>query len=116
VIQHVSIELRRDDIADAVAFWGLLGFEPIEAPGTLGEHSTWVAREGQHVHLMHRDEPVAPRDGHIALHLPEFEAVCSRLRDAGYEPEPRERHWGAARVFVRGPGGHRVELREFPPP
>jgi hypothetical protein len=39
----------------------------------------------------------------------------TRLEAAGFPVEPRPRHWGAARAFVRSPGGHRVEIMAAPP-
>jgi catechol 2,3-dioxygenase-like lactoylglutathione lyase family enzyme len=40
----------------------------------------------------------------------DYDTTAERLRDAGFEVEPREQHWGAPRAYVRGPGGHLVEL------
>ena len=45
----------------------------------------------------------------------DYDDALERLREAGYEPEPRTEHWGAPRAFVRAPGGHRVELMASPP-
>ncbi len=116
MIQHVSLEVRPDDVPAAVDFWRVLGFEPVRPPATVAETSAWVARDGQQIHLMFRDDAVAPPNGHVALHVPDFADACERLRAAGYEPEARPKHWGAERAFVRGPGGHRVELMAAPPP
>jgi hypothetical protein len=35
---------------------------------------------------------------------------------SGFDPEPRQEHWGAPRSFVRDPAGNRVELMSAPPP
>ena len=115
MIQHVSLEMRADEVEAGVAFWRLLGFEPVAAPGTLGERSTWVQRGRFQVHLMHREDPVAPPDAHLALHVEDYAEAVARLREAGFDPSPREQHWGAERAFVRAPGGHRVELMAAPP-
>ena len=51
------------------------------------------------------------------MHLaPEFGYTFNTIRDEGFEVDERPRHWGAARCFVRAPGGHRVELMAAPPP
>ena len=111
MIGHVSVELRREDVEAEVAFWGLLGYAPVEAPGTLGKHSTWVAQGDFQIHLMHEDAPVVPPRGHVAILVGEtYEATGARLREAGFAFEPREEHWGAERAFTRSPAGHRVEL------
>ena len=39
-----------------------------------------------------------------------------RLREAGFEVEESRQLWGRRRAFAIGPGGHRVELMEAPPP
>jgi hypothetical protein len=40
----------------------------------------------------------------------DYDSTLAALRGAGFDPEPRKEHWGAARSFVRNPAGHRVEL------
>ena len=63
VLQHVTLELRREDWPAAKLFWETVGFHEVDPP----------------------------------------------------EVDERPRHWGAARCFVRAPGGHRVELMAAPP-
>jgi catechol 2,3-dioxygenase-like lactoylglutathione lyase family enzyme len=115
VIQHVALEIREGDADAGVAFWALLGFDEVEPPGTLRRRSRWVQRGGCQVHLMFAGEPVAPPEGHVAVLAADYDAALGRLRAAGFEPEPRPEHWGAARSFVRAPGGHRVEVMASPP-
>jgi catechol 2,3-dioxygenase-like lactoylglutathione lyase family enzyme len=117
VIQHVALETREDDIDAEVAFWALLAFAHVEAPGTLTERSTWLqGAAGTQVHLLHAPDPTAPPEGHVAIIVPDYDATLARLRDAGFDPQPRPAHWGAQRSFVRSPGGHRVEVMAAPPP
>jgi catechol 2,3-dioxygenase-like lactoylglutathione lyase family enzyme len=115
VIQHVALEIGEGDADAGVAFWALLGFDEVEPPGTLRARSRWVQRGGCQVHLMFRDEAVAPPEGHVAVLAADYDATLERLRAAGFEPEARPEHWGAPRSFVRSPGGHRVELMASPP-
>ena len=115
-LQHVALELRRDGLDAELRFWGLLGFAPVEPPGTLGEHSAWLQRGGTQIHLLLADAPVVPPSGHCAVVADDFAATLDALRGAGLAPEERTRHWGAPRAFVRSPGGHLVELMESPPP
>ena len=114
-LQHVSLEVRPDDVPAELAFWRLLGFAEVEPPGTLGERSAWVERAGTQIHLQWQDEPLAPPEGHAAVVVDDWDGVVARLRAEGYEVNERPRHWGAARCFVRAPGGHRVELMAAPP-
>ena len=116
MIQHVSLECRPDDADAVLAFWALLGFEEVDPPAGLAGRSRWCDRDGQQVHLLLTDDPVAPPSGHCAVVAEDYDATLARLRDAGFEPDPRAEHWGARRSFVRAPGGHRVELMAAPPP
>jgi catechol 2,3-dioxygenase-like lactoylglutathione lyase family enzyme len=116
MLHHVTLETRRDDADAVVAFWALLGFEPVEPPPALAARSRWVARAGTHIHLLYTDEPVVPPDGHTAVVPTDYEATLARLRAAGHRVERHEPHWGAARAFVSDPSGHLVEVMEVPPP
>jgi len=115
VIQHVALETLPADMDAAVAFWALLGFERVEPPATLRFRATWLQGGSCQVHLMLADAPVAPPVGHVAVVAADYDGTLARLREAGYDPQPRQQHWGAARAFVLAPGGHRVELMARPP-
>src|SRR3954468_17199094 len=110
MLQHVTIELRADQLDACVAFYALLGFERVDPPESLRGRASWVERDGAQVHLMPVDDPVVPPSGHHAVLVTDYDATFAALRDAGFEPEPRKEHWGAARSFVLGPAGHRVEV------
>jgi len=110
MLQHVTIEVTTAQLGACVRFYALLGFERVEPPESLAGRATWVERDGTQVHLMPVDEPVVPPNGHHALLVRDYAAALTALRDAGFDPEPRTEHWGAARSFVRNPAGHRVEL------
>jgi catechol 2,3-dioxygenase-like lactoylglutathione lyase family enzyme len=116
MLQHVSLEVRPEQVGECVAFWRLLGFEPVDPPPTLRDRAAWLESGQTQVHLMHVDDPVAPPQGHAAVVAPDYERVLDELRRAGFEPEPRREHWGAPRCFVRDPVGHRVEVMAAPPP
>ena len=115
MLQHVTLELRREDWPAAQRFWSTLGFEEVDPPGPLGEGSAWVQRDGTQIHLQWHDQPVVPPEGHAAVVVDDWERVVAELRAEGYKVDERPRHWGAARCFVRAPGGHRVELMAAPP-
>ena len=110
MLQHVTIELSAAQVDPCVEFYALLGFTKVDPPASLAGRATWVERGGTQIHLVPVDEPVVPPRGHHAVLLDDYDATLAALRDAGFEPEPREEHWGAARSFVRNPAGHRVEL------
>ena len=114
-LQHVTLELRKDDVPAELEFWALLGFETVEPPPPLGERSAWAQRDGTQIHLQFTDEPTVPRSQHVAVVAEDWDAAFAALRDAGHEPEEHERYWGAPRAFARTPGGHLVEFMAAPP-
>ena len=115
-LQHVSVEVEPDRIAACVAFYGLLGFRPVDPPATLAKRAAWVERGGTQIHLMRRDDPVLLPAGHLAVVVDDYARTLERLRADGFDPEPRDEHWGAPRSFVRDPAGNRVELMAAAPP
>jgi catechol 2,3-dioxygenase-like lactoylglutathione lyase family enzyme len=110
MLQHVTIEVSADQVEACVSFYALLGFERVDPPPSLAGRATWVERAGTQVHLMSVDDPVVPPKAHHALLVDDYDATLAALRDAGFDPQAREQHWGAARAFVQGPAGHRVEV------
>jgi catechol 2,3-dioxygenase-like lactoylglutathione lyase family enzyme len=115
VLQHVSLEVRPDQVRACVAFWELLGFTEIEPPPMLRARFTWVERDGTHIHLVPVDEPAIPKEGHTAVVAPEGETTVQTLRERGFEPRPGSNAWDAPRWFVNDPAGHRVEVMSAPP-
>jgi len=115
MIQHVALELREQDVAACVRFWALLGFERVQPPPALSARAAWVQAGATQVHLLFADDPVIAAQGHVAVVVDDYDATLAVLREAGFEPAPRTRHWGSPRAFVRCPAGHRVELMAFAP-
>jgi hypothetical protein len=114
VLHHVGIEVAPTDVEAAAGFLELIGFVRVEPPETLSEF-TWLEREGTQVHLMPTDDPTVPSRGHLAVVPPDFDATVIRLREAGFDVEPKREHWGQPRALAIAPGGHRVELMAAPP-
>jgi catechol 2,3-dioxygenase-like lactoylglutathione lyase family enzyme len=116
MLQHVALETRAEDVDAVIAFWALLGFEPVEPPRGLSGRTHWVQREGTQIHLLLTEEPVVPTAGHAAVVAPDYDAALEALRAAGHPVDPRTEHWGAPRAFVTNPSGHVVEVMAAPPP
>ena len=114
-IQHVALELRRSDVEACVAFYAMLGFTRVDPPESLADRAAWLQSGATQVHLLWVDDPVVPREGHVAVVVPDYASVTQALRAAGFEVDTRAEHWGAPRSFVRDPAGHRVELMAAPP-
>jgi catechol 2,3-dioxygenase-like lactoylglutathione lyase family enzyme len=115
-VQHVALELRREDVEACVAFYELLGFARVDPPESLADRAAWLQAGPTQVHLLWVDDPVVPPEGHVAVVARDYAAVTGALRSAGFEVEARTEHWGAPRCFVRDPAGHRVEVMASPPP
>ena len=116
MIQHVALEVAPSRVGECVAFYGLLGFEPVEPPRSLRDRAAWVQRGATQIHLLRLEDAQPLQQGHVAVVIEAFEATVERLRSAGHVPEPRREHWGSPRAYVRDPAGNLVELMEFPPP
>jgi catechol 2,3-dioxygenase-like lactoylglutathione lyase family enzyme len=116
VIQHVALEVTREQVEDCVAFYALLGFEEVEPPASLRDRAAWVSRGGTQVHLLFVDEPQALPEGHVAVIAEDYPVTVEALREAGHDVDLRREHWGASRAYIRDPAGNLVELMASPPP
>ncbi len=114
-VHHVALEAAPADREPLAGFFVLLGFARVDPPSTLRDRALWLERDGTQIHVLFAADPVAPAQGHVAVVAADYDAALERLRAAGFAPEPRREHWGAARCLVRAPGGHRVEVMAAPP-
>jgi hypothetical protein len=115
-LQHVSLETRREDVGEEVAFWELLGFHVTDPPPGLRDAATWVSRAGTQIHLLYADDPVTMPRGHVAVVVDDYAGTAAALAGAGHALDPRREHWNAPRAFVRSPAGHLVEVMAEPAP
>jgi hypothetical protein len=116
MLQHVTLEVRPDQVRDCVRFWELLGFTELEPPPILRDRFTWIGKDDTHIHLVPVDAPAVPTEGHTAVVSGDAEATVATLRDNGFDPRPGSNAWDAPRWFVHDPAGHRVEVMSAPPP
>ena len=89
MLQHVTLEVRPDQVRDCVAFWELLGFSELEPPPILKGRFTWIGKDDTHIHLVPVDVPAIPREGHTAVVSADAEATVATLRERGFDPRPR---------------------------
>jgi catechol 2,3-dioxygenase-like lactoylglutathione lyase family enzyme len=115
MLQHVTLEVTAAQIRECVAFWELLGFGEMEPPPLLRDRFTWVEREGTQIHLVRVDDPIAARDGHVAVIADDYDGALARLTGAGFSPREGLNAWDAPRSFVRDPAGHLIEVLSKPP-
>ncbi|MFN8111559.1 MAG: hypothetical protein U0R51_00015 [Solirubrobacterales bacterium] len=115
MLHHVTIEVTEAGAERFAELLGAIGFAEIEPPPALRDGYRWFEREGSQVHLAVVGAQVVPPTGHAAFVVAPLEPAIERLAGHGFEVSERRRHWGARRVTVAGPDGHRVELMEAPP-
>lgn len=115
-VQHVTLELRRDQLEECVRFYELLGFARVDPPPSLADRAAWMQSGATQVHLMWVDSPVALPRGHVAVVIDSYDHTRAALDAAGHKTEARAEHWGVPRAYVRDPAGNLIELMSAPPP
>lgn len=115
MLQHVTLEVRSQDIDACLAFWALLGFERMEPPPLLRDRFVWVTRAGTQIHMQPMDDPRTTDKGHAAVLVDDYPATVNALEAAGHETRPGSNAWDAPRTFVRDPSGNLVEVMSAPP-
>ncbi len=115
MLHHVTLEASAVGADRFAELLGAIGFAEVDPPAALSGDHRWFEREGTQVHLAVVAEPMAPPVGHAAFVATPLDPVLERLAGLGFEVTERRRHWGARRVAIAAPDGHRVELMEAPP-
>lgn len=116
MIHHVAIDVPPAELAAAVGFWRLLGYDEVPVPATLGGGWRWLERAGTQIHLRPVEDAAAPDGWHVAVVVDDYDAAAAALAAAGFEPQPGTRHWGEQRAKTTAPGGATVEFMAAPPP
>lgn len=123
-LHHVSLAVR--DVAISTAFYQqTLGLKMIDRP-KYDFGGTWFELpSGQHLHLVlnpngtFRDQkPLAPRDCHFALRVPNFRKAVDSLLAAGFTTNGGERQMisdphptaGFPQLYIMDPDGHVIEI------
>ena len=117
-IAHVQVTVAADRMAAAMAFYrSVLGLEEIAQPRRdRPEAGAWYRVGAIELHL--RCDPAAAGDPaasrrHVAFLVTDLDRMERALRAAGIALLPDARPIpGQRRLFVRDPGGNRVELVE----
>jgi catechol 2,3-dioxygenase-like lactoylglutathione lyase family enzyme len=112
---HYSLAVA--DVERADGFYGdLLGLPQIERPN-FGLPGTWYQAGPVQLHLIETPQGVdvgsqppalTPLAQHIAFEIPDYEAMRSRLEEAGVEMLATGSEVG--QIFVRDPDGNTVEF------
>jgi catechol 2,3-dioxygenase-like lactoylglutathione lyase family enzyme len=114
MIHHVTRKIPREQLEPCQRFYELLGFMRVTPPAGIAGRAVWLERGATQIHLMPADQ-AEPEAGHVGLLAEDYGATIKQLRAAGHAVEPRRRHWGAPRSYVRDPAGNLVELMAWRP-
>jgi catechol 2,3-dioxygenase-like lactoylglutathione lyase family enzyme len=111
MIQHVTRQIRPDQLDRCVRFYEILGYSPVAPPASVRGRAVWLghADGGPDLHLM-VDGAATVEQGHVAFVVAPYATVVARLTEAGFPVEPRREHWGSPRAYVRDPASNLVEL------
>lgn len=119
MIHHATIEVSFDKVPDEFKFWDALGYEKIEMPDPSSIIHWLQADDGSQIHLYPKlySRIALSEFGHIAIRPYSLNNALDNLVELPFPVVQDEgsRYWGARRVFVFSPTGHRVELMEFTP-
>lgn len=116
-IIHISFVVRNDLMFAETKLWDALGFGRITRPEPK-YRGQWLQSGSVNVFL--RPGIANPDEwGHFAF-VPRlgYDVTLDRLDKLPFkaEGEYAEEYWGARRVFILTPTGHRIEIVEFRPP
>lgn len=109
------IEIARftPDVAAMTDFYrALLGCEPVAESDGMA-----IFLVGQTKVFIHQtytpDAGELPPENHTAFAVPDVDAACAALTDAGVrlEVEPRDYYWGRS-AYLRDPDGHLIEIAQ----
>lgn len=108
---HLSaITLGVSDMARAVAFYDLMGFER-RYGGTDAPFTSYVVGTG-FVNLQLVSKAPATGWGRVIVHVGDVDATHRRAVDAGLRPEdvPRDAPWGERFFHLHDPDGHELSF------
>ena len=105
MLQHVTLEVRPDQVRDCVRFWELLGFVELVPPPTLRDRFTWVGREDTHIHLVPMDEPAIAEPGPLRGRRRRPRGRARGAEGRRLRPAARQQRVGRPALVRARPGG-----------
>jgi catechol 2,3-dioxygenase-like lactoylglutathione lyase family enzyme len=106
-----AVTLRVANMTESVRFYrDVLGMELLYG-GEDACFSSLRARDAQSAILnLERGKPVT-RWGRLIFYVTEVDALCSHLKDRGFDPEiPRDASWGERYFHMPDPDGHELSF------
>ena len=105
-IRHLHINLRVNDLAASLTFYGdVLGLESIKRGEKVG-NGAWYLLGDSEIHLTETDENQGRSSRHFAIEVEDLAEARKTLTDSGATIE-KEESW---RFWTRDPSGNRIEF------
>lgn len=116
MIHHVTYEIDKAKVAQELAFWSCLGFNPtgLRRRSRKQPPIHWIlcGDEGHAIELLPVEKPATWGLGHVcyALDQREWEIAWKQVKNFEIEHEVASNHFGHRRLFLHSPSGHPVEV------
>lgn len=111
-IDHIQIAVPRALEAQCLAFYrDVLGLQEIPKPAELrGRGGAWFQAGPLQLHIGIDPEPSPASKRHICFLVADLDAAKAEIAAGGISIEGESQTDGLARLFVRDPGGNRIEI------
>lgn len=111
-LDHVSVLIT--DVERSRRFYrDVLGMREINRPRTFDFMVIWFEIDGQHVHLLLKDQADTKSPRHFALRVSDAAAARRYFQGQGIATEETTPIPGADRFFIRDPDGNRIEIIQW---
>ncbi len=111
-LDHVSILIT--DVDRSRRFYrDILGLREIHSPRTFDFVVLWFEIDGQHVHLLLKDQADTQSPRHFALRVSDVVAARRYFQGLGIPTQETTLIPGADRFFIHDPDGNRIEIVQW---
>lgn len=108
-LEHAALTV--DDLDSALAFYALLGFDPIPRPD-FGFAGAWLKAGEAQIHLVVADDPAPHVFNHVALWVGDIDSSVDDLRGKGLRVSDPSSVGAGRQAFLKDPAGNLIELNE----
>lgn len=111
-LDHVSVLIT--DVDRSRRFYrDILGLREIHSPRTFDFVVLWFEIDGQHVHLLLKDQADTQSPRHFALRVSDVVAARRYFQGLGIPTQETTLIPGADRFFIHDPDGNRIEIVQW---
>lgn len=111
-LDHVSVLIT--DVERSRRFYrDVLGMREINSPRTFDFVVVWFEIDGQHVHLLLKDNPDTQSPRHFALRVTDVAVARRYFQGLGVPTQETTLIPGADRFFIHDPDGNRIEIIQW---